>query len=751
MQSPPSPTASPTRLGAQRDPRSPDSPWRLDTILLGAIVAVVTVVYSHYALRVATFQLDESLYIHEARLVAEYFPHPLFQSAIFPRGLQRLDQLLLALPFFVMRGPGAFEADRVIQCLLFASTAVPAFLLARGAALGRWPSLLAALLAVVVPWAVVSTSFLTEPAAYAAYAWSLYAVWAAIVRPSLPREALAVLAILLAMLSRSAMLSLAPMLPLAVLWQELRWDTSDMPLTVRMRSLPSRLWRRHPLVSVVTTAAIALYIAARLGLLPTALSTLTGEYGVPHIGAIQALLDRYEHFLSRNATGTGLVALVIGLPWLLLTLIRPRDGARHGLAVVCLLGVLCLLLSLIPAGPDERYTAYAAVPIALLFVVGLTSRPGLGVLAGAVTVDLLIESVTWPALANLYDYFTYPAAVFYQRVLLGRVSTISLPLVHLSPERLVQLGVLVVALAWMLAGRRARLARPAATVLGIGVLALCSMQTYYALHRYVTTAGAGPDAAARSWVDRHVPAHANVAVVPVSLGLSLNFTPIWETAEMWNTSVDATAFFESNTPGAPLDIGRAPLPIEGTVLYLKVNTASGSVHVKESGARRPPLLRYALLPAVSMTTVGFDAESSQVDPSLLIRLERLHQPPRLEWQLSGTSEEGFMAPGAPAEAVVYSAALARGRRCVSFHLTGPPDFKQPWPFVVVDAGHVLSQGTLTATQTRTVQARLVVQHQAGWPIARLRIHVRGSVPYPGGVTVSAKVDDFAVHTCKRHA
>jgi hypothetical protein len=461
MKSPPAPATSSAHLDTQSESRSPRSAWHIDAILLGAIVFAVTVVYSHYALRVATFQLDESLYIHQARLVAEYFPDPLFRTAIFQRGLQRLDQLLLAIPFFALRGPGAFEVDRAIQCLLFASTAIPAFLLARGAGLGRWPGLLAALLAIVIPWAVVSTSFLTEPAAYPAYAWVLYGVWAAITRPSLPREAFALLAIALAAFSRSAMLALAPMLPLAVLWQELRWETAGSSLIARLRALPSRLWRVHPLVSGVTIIAIALYFSIRLGLWSTALGTLTGNYGVPHLGAIQPLLERYEYFLSRSATGSGLVALAVGLPWLVLTLVRPRDGARHALAVVCLLGVLCLLLSLMPAGPDERYTAYAAIPIALMFVAGLRSRPGLGVLAGAVTVDLLIESVTWPALANLYDYFTYPAAVFYQRVLLGRVSTISLPLLHPSPERFVQLAVLAVALAWMLAGRRARLARPA--------------------------------------------------------------------------------------------------------------------------------------------------------------------------------------------------------------------------------------------------------------------------------------------------
>lgn len=723
-----------------------------DAVLLGAIVAAVTAACAHYALRTATFQNDETLYLQQARLLAEYFPGPLFDSAIFQRGLQRLDQTLIAIPFVFWRGPIAFQLARVIQCLLFASAAIPTYLLARGSGLGRMGSQLAALLAVVVPWAVVSTSFLTESAAYPTYAWSLYAVWAAIVRPSRIREALAVLAIVLAALSRSAMVALAPLLPLAVLWQELRWDMAGRGLWSRIGALPGRLWRGHPLVTVATGAGIALYLAARTGLLPSFLTTLTGQYGIPHIGPLSPLFKRYEYFLSRSVAGTGLIATAIGLPWLVGTLVRPRDGARHALAVVCLLGVACMLLSLIPAGPDERYTAYAAVPIALLFVAGLRTRPGLGVLAGAIVVDLLIESVTWPPLANLYDYFTYPAAIFYQRVLLGHASTISLPLVHIPPERLVQLAVLVVALVWLLAGRSARLARPAAVVLGVVVLALGAMQAYYAMDKFVATAGAGPNATARSWVDRQVPGDADVAVVPISLGLSLDFTPIWETAEMWNRSVDATAFFESNTAGAPLDIGRAPLPVDGTVLYLKTNVASGSIGITESGAVRPATLRYVLVPEVSMTTVGFATESSQLDPYLLVRLERLRQPPRLEWLLGGTSEEGFMVPGMQAEARVFHTALARGVHCASFSLAMPPDVKGTWPYAISAAGgRTLARGRLSEAHPTLVRVPLIVKREAGWPVARLAIAVQGSIPYPGGKTVSARLDEFALGSCKSYS
>lgn len=747
----PSATAAATSAFSGAKPAPAPSTRRLpayvDAIALAAIVAAASAVYSYYALRVGTFQLDESLYLHEARLLAANFPAALFQSAYFPRGLQRLDQLVLAIPFFFARGPAAFQIDRVLQCLLFASAAVPTFLLARGAGLGRVASQFAALLSVAVPWAVVSVSFLTESAAYATYAWTLYAVWAAVVRPSSPREALALLAMALAMLSRSAMIALAPMLPLAVLWQELRFDLAGAGLAGRARALPARLWRRHPLVSAATAAAIGLYLAARLGLLPSAANTLTGEYGIPHVGSIRSLLERYEYFLSRAAAGTGLIALAVGLPWLVFTLVRPRDGARHALAVVCTLGVACLLLSLIPAGPDERYVAYAAVPIVLAFVASLSSRPGVGVLAGAVAVDLLIESVAWPSLANLYDYFSYPAAVFYQRVLLGRASTLPVPLIHLSPQRLVQTLLLVVVACWLLAGRRRRLARPAAAALGAGVLALCAAQAYYALHQYVHGAGAGTDAAGRSWVDRNVPAGARVALVPVSLGLSSDFTPIWETAEMWNVSVNTAAYFVGNAPGSPIENGRTPQPMGSKVLFLKVNAASGRLSAVEDGSRRSVALRYALLPEVNTATVGFASERAQVDPSLLVRLERLGQPASLEWRLRGTTEEGFMAPGGPAEVTVYSAALARERRCVGFRLSPPPGIIRPWPFTVREGGHTIARGTITTGRAATVKARIAVRREAGWPIARLTIRVHGSVPYPTGAIVSARVEAVALQTC----
>jgi hypothetical protein len=716
----------------------------IDLLILGLLILAVASVYTVYSLRVATFQVDEEGYLQLARYIAAHFPGALWQSGIYSRGIQRLDPTILALPFALMRGPGAFDLAHGIQCLLFASTALPVFILARGAGLGRLASQLAAALAIVVPWAVVSTSFLSESAAYPAYAWALYAVWLTSSRPSPPHDALALIALAVAALSRTALLGLAPLLPLAVLWQAWRWELAGTGLMQRSRALPARLWSRHRFVSAIAGAAIVLYVANALGLLPgRGLSSLTGFYGLPHVEPLGSLLDRYRYYLSRAVAGMGFVTLAIGLPWAVITLMRPRDGARHALAVVCALGILCTLLSLLQATPDERYVMYAAIPIALTFAAGLGTPSRIGVLAGAIVVVLLIDSVTWPALANLYDFFTYPAAIFYQRVLLGHASLLPVPLIHLAPDRLVEVAIVLIALAWALLGRNARTARPAAVVLGVGVLALGAAQTLYALDKYVTGAGVGSDAAERSWVDQHVPSDARVAALAVSLGQTADYAAIWRTAEFWNTSIQATAFF-----GSP---GSAPKPLRGEQLKLKVQSPSGLVSALDgSRSVRPGRMPgYLLVPRLSTMTVGFATEHVSQDPMLLLNLMRLIQPAHLEWQLAGTSTEGFMAPGHPAEATIYSGALDAGRACATFTLVAPPAFTGSWRYVILSASRPVHRGALAAQQAVTLTVRVLRETHRDGPIGRLSIHVNGSVPYANGSVVSARIENFEVHACSR--
>ena len=355
---------------------------------------VLAALYSHYALRVATWQNDEELYTRLARHIASAFPAALWQGGIWTRGLQRLDPLLLAAPFAFLRGPGAFEVGHVLECIVFCSTAVPVFLLARRSGLPRAYSYMATLLSVVVPWAIVSTSFLSESVAYPAFAWVLYAVWLATCEPSTRHEVAALGALAIAPFARTALLALAPMLPLSVLFQTLRCELEGVPWRTRLTELPRRLWAAHRIVTALTLAVVALYLLSRLGVVLGNESTrLTGSYGVPHLEGVSGLSSRYRYFFSRAVAGTGFVASAFAIGWVLQALVSARDARVHGLAVVLVASVLCLMLTLLEAGPDERYVMYAAIPVALGFMWALRQRVGWPVLIGERAVVLLTASV----------------------------------------------------------------------------------------------------------------------------------------------------------------------------------------------------------------------------------------------------------------------------------------------------------------------------------------------------------------------
>jgi hypothetical protein len=735
---------------------TPRSVSRTDILLLGLLIAALTSVYAIYALRVGNFQNDEEQYLQLARYIAQHFPGALWQSGLYPRGTQRLDPLVLAFPFWLLRGPGAYQLAHIIQCLLFVGAALPVFLLAHRAGLARPASLFAATLSVVVPWAVSATSFLAESAAYPVYAWVLYTTWTVMREPSTRHQALAILALVLATLARTSMLALVPVLPLAVLWHEWSWELRGKPRVTRAYELPARLWSRYRLLTVLAGLGVLTIAADKLGLLPgRGLAALAGGYGVPRVLSVSSLLERYRDYLARMSVGTGFLAVALALPWTLAALVRPRDGGRHAMAVVCALGLGAILLSLLQAGGDERYVLYGAVPISLSAAAALSQwahsppslRAAAGVLIGAAAVVLLVGSTTWPALANPYDFFTYPAAIFYQRVLLGHASLVHLPLIHPAPGQLVEAVVLLAALAWVVAaGRPMRAARPACAVLGIGLVALCATQTVYSLRKFTSGAGgaSGPNASARSWVDEHVPGGAHVGALALSMGKSSAYVPIWRATEFWNTSVNLDAFLD--TPGA------LPLPLGSELLRLTIQPVSGLLRGSSGAGLATPvkLPRYVLVPQQGTNRVALDGEVVATDPYLPLVLMRLSQPARIDWTISGTSDEGFMASDQLATATVYGGVLTgTRRRCATFSLIAPPGFPGRWPYTVLSDGRSVERGSLVALQTAAIIVPLVPRVAQTGPSATLAVRIHGDVGFPGGLTVSAKLAFFSVEDCPR--
>src|SRR5204862_160990 len=87
---------------------------------------------------------------------------------------------------------------------------------------------------------------LTEPVAYAAFAWALYLGWRAIVAPSRRADALALAAIGVTLLSRTGFIVLLPVLPAAALLYSGR-----------------AVWRDHAVLVVATGVCLALVLRER--------------------------------------------------------------------------------------------------------------------------------------------------------------------------------------------------------------------------------------------------------------------------------------------------------------------------------------------------------------------------------------------------------------------------------------------------------------------------------------------------------
>ncbi len=522
-----------------------------------------------------------------------------------------------------------------------------------------------------------------------------------------------------------------------MIWQEWSIGLAGTAPARRLRALPARLWRSHRVLSVICVAALAVYVLEQAGLLPSSLRTLTGEYGLPHVETLSTVLSRYRYYLSRVAMGTGLLALALALAWMVSTFVRPRDGARHALAVVCALGIVCMLLSLLAGGPDERYVLYAAAPVALGFAAGLGERAGVWAALGAIAVVLLIASVAWPALANPYDFFTYPSAIFYQRVMLQHLDQLKLPV---SPEHVVEGAVLIVALAWILASRRPRIARPAAVALGVGVLAFCSVQSLYAMEKYAAGPGGGPGAAERSWVDEHVPAGTRVGALAVSLGESAFYVPVWESTEYWNTSVELDVSF-----GPP---GSLPFPLGSEAMHLSIQPDSGLLSALAGPTTTTPVAppEYMLVPLQGTNRIVLAGRVLAQSTYLPLELLRLSSPARAVWQIAGTSVEGFVTSGQAATATVYGGALAGlSRPCATFTLIAPPGFKGSWPYTV-SSGRLLRRSSLRALQTATVSVPLFPRATPRGPSATLSVTVNGQASF-AGIVASAKLAFFSVQAC----
>ena len=107
------------------------------------------------------------------------------------KSFEQLYPVLIAPIFAGGLVPHDVVEAHVLNAWVMSSVCIPAYLLARDVTRRRVWAYVVAVLSVFMPWIVYSTMLMTEVAAYPAFVWALFALYHAIVRPSLKGDVIA--------------------------------------------------------------------------------------------------------------------------------------------------------------------------------------------------------------------------------------------------------------------------------------------------------------------------------------------------------------------------------------------------------------------------------------------------------------------------------------------------------------------------------------------------------------------------------
>ena len=324
-----------------------------------AIAAAAAVVLAALATRVGDWAVmtDELLYQRLAISIGETGLPRLRGEFVDVYAL--LYPFVLSPVFAIVDMPDAVVVAHGWNAILFASSAIPSYLLARTLGLSPAARLLAGVFAVVIPWTVIASFLMTESAAYPASLWAAYLIQRAAVRPRDGTYALALGGIALAILARPQLIVLAVALVAAALTVELR---------------ERRGWAVHRvLVGAVAFTLLVFVLLAATGSLGSALGSYAPTIEEGALLSRGALRSSIVH-LDVVAVAIGLVPLLLGGGWALEALVhRPPRIELHAFAalVVTTVGLLSLqvgsFVERFALGIDvkDRYLFYVAP---LLFI-----------------------------------------------------------------------------------------------------------------------------------------------------------------------------------------------------------------------------------------------------------------------------------------------------------------------------------------------------------------------------------------------
>ncbi|MEZ5102142.1 MAG: hypothetical protein R3C15_20525 [Thermoleophilia bacterium] len=349
--------------------------------LVVALTAFVRVVAS-WARTTPVYFPDEYLYSELGRSLVES-GEPLVRGTrtSFP---SLLHPILTAPAWLLDDVEAAFRLIQSLGAVAMALAAVPAFLLARRAGVGAWPSVAVAALAVAVPDLLLSSWIVAEPFAYPLLLGALWAGVASIVDPRRRYQLAFVALAALALLAR-AQLALVPIAFLAAL----------LATGLRERRLRAALREQGlvlALVGLPVALGAALLVSGRLGPYSGALSVGLEPLGAARWSATNALVLAY-------AAGWAIVPGALVGAWLALARPAGRGEAAFGAAAITFgLGTLVqagLVSSSLTGHVHERYVFPLVPLLAIAFCLWLgreaPGRLAVGLLAaGLLAVSALV-------------------------------------------------------------------------------------------------------------------------------------------------------------------------------------------------------------------------------------------------------------------------------------------------------------------------------------------------------------------------
>jgi hypothetical protein len=532
-----------------------------ERLALPLIVLTAAGFAAYYALDVDEWRVmsDEVLYL---RLALH------FGDALSPvpevRGV-RMDTYSLLYPILIAPVMEAFDVPTAIRiahglnALLFASAAIPAYLLTRWVLASRAAALAVAALSVFVPWLSFSFSLLTEVVAYPAIIWAVYGIARTVAAPSARADALALLASGLAYAGRTQFVFLFAALPGAIVVHSLGYEILEAGRGEKWTAL-----KRGARAAVVGHPVV--WVAAAIGALVLFFGeNVYGSYNAfvrqPDLwppGMGKALI---EH-VNQIAVGVLVLPLPLALAFVLTTLVRPA-GDRRAHALAAVLVIVCPAIAVIATSfdqtlggllPQERYIFYV---VPFLFVgmaaclVGGRPVPIVMLVLGALTAVALLQTDYVPGPFPAYaspTRFAYAALDF-------RAHQLGDPLgfVDLQAAPLLAGGTFIGVAALAELARRGQVRIAFAAVCGVVLIWGIALGRYcmpkvLAEHDSYAQALLGTNRSdeARNWIDRATPEGASVGMVPSPINARAGQPllrgeldqAVWWDPEYWNRRVD---------------------------------------------------------------------------------------------------------------------------------------------------------------------------------------------------------------------